>query len=153
MNDWARQASSPALAAFISRGCRGQPRSSSSHKPGICPPAQEVQEKRVRRLGQEDPLEEEMPTLPVSFSGKPRGQRSLGGYSPGVAQSWTRPSTQHTQKPYSVRQGFCGKGASLCKHLPERETLGRQLSSLLFRVSSPSETTADPVYSLRAKSK
>ena len=44
------------------------------------PPA--VQEKRVRFLGWEDPLEEEMATPSVFLPGKSQGQRSLAGYSP-----------------------------------------------------------------------
>ena len=36
----------------------------------------------VRSLGQEDPLEKEMATIPVFVPGKSHGQRSLVGYSP-----------------------------------------------------------------------
>ena len=35
----------------------------------------------VPSLGQEDPLEEGMPTSPVFLSGKSHGQKSLAGYS------------------------------------------------------------------------
>ena len=41
-----------------------------------------VQETRVRSLGQEDPLEEEMDHTPVFLPGKSHGQRGLVGYSP-----------------------------------------------------------------------
>ena len=42
---------------------------------------QETQETRIRSLGGEDPLEEEMATRP-SILGKFHGQRSLVGYGP-----------------------------------------------------------------------
>ena len=41
-----------------------------------------VQETRVRSLGREDPLEEEMDHTPVFLPGKSHGQRGLVGYSP-----------------------------------------------------------------------
>ena len=37
---------------------------------------------KVRFLGQEDPLEEEMAPTPVFLPGESQGQRSLAGYSP-----------------------------------------------------------------------
>ena len=43
---------------------------------------QEPQEKWVRFLGQEDPLEEGMATHPVFLPGESHGQKSLVGYSP-----------------------------------------------------------------------
>ena len=43
---------------------------------------QETQETRVQSLGREDPLEEEMATIPVFLPEKSQGQRSLVGYSP-----------------------------------------------------------------------
>ena len=41
-----------------------------------------MQEMQVQSLGQEDPLEEGMATIPVFLPGESRGQRSLMGYSP-----------------------------------------------------------------------
>ena len=38
--------------------------------------------------GSEDPLEEEMATLPVFLLGKSHGQRSLEGYSPWGRKEW-----------------------------------------------------------------
>ena len=46
------------------------------------PTMQELQEMQVQSLGQEDPLEEGMATIPVFLPGESRGQRSLVGYSP-----------------------------------------------------------------------
>ena len=43
------------------------------------PTKQEIQ---VRSLGQEDPVEKEMPTTPVFLPGKSHEKRSLAGYSP-----------------------------------------------------------------------
>ena len=45
------------------------------------PAMQETQETQVQTLGQEDPLEEEMATIPVFLPEKSQGQRSLAGYS------------------------------------------------------------------------
>jgi len=42
---------------------------------------QKTQEKRVRSLGQEDPLEKEMELTPVLLPGKSHGQRRLMGYT------------------------------------------------------------------------
>ena len=36
----------------------------------------------------EDPLEKEMATPPIFLTGKSRGQRSLGGYSPCCYKEW-----------------------------------------------------------------
>ena len=44
------------------------------------PPA--IWETRVQSLGQEDPMEKEMPPTPVLLPGESHGQRSLAGYSP-----------------------------------------------------------------------
>ena len=41
------------------------------------------QETWAQSLGWEDPLEEEMATIPVFLLRKSHGQRSLAGYSPG----------------------------------------------------------------------
>ena len=43
---------------------------------------QEVQETRIRSLGQADPLEEEMATHSVFLPGESHGQRRLVGYGP-----------------------------------------------------------------------
>ena len=43
---------------------------------------QGTQEMRVRSLGWEDPLEEEMAPTPVFLPEKSHGQRSLVGFSP-----------------------------------------------------------------------
>ena len=43
---------------------------------------QETQERWVRSLGQEDPLEQEMQPTPGFLPGESHGQRSLAGYSP-----------------------------------------------------------------------
>ena len=43
---------------------------------------QERKETLVRSLCQEDPLKEEMATMPVSLLRKSHGQRSLAGYVP-----------------------------------------------------------------------
>ena len=45
------------------------------------PAMQETQETRVQTLGREDPLEEEMATIPVFLPEKSHGQRCLVGYS------------------------------------------------------------------------
>ena len=44
------------------------------------PPAK--RETRIRSLGQEDPLVEEMTTTPVFLPEKSHGQRNLAGYNP-----------------------------------------------------------------------
>ena len=49
-----------------------------------------LRETQVWSLGQEDPLEKEMAPTPVLLPEKFHGQRSLVGYSPWVAKSWTR---------------------------------------------------------------
>ena len=43
---------------------------------------QETKEKQVQSLGQEDPLEEGMQSIPVVLPGESHRQRSLVGYSP-----------------------------------------------------------------------
>ena len=48
---------------------------------------------QVQSLGQEETLEEEMPTTPVSLPGEAHGQRSLGGYSP-----WGRKQSNTTER-------------------------------------------------------
>ena len=50
---------------------------------------QEMQETRLRSLGQEDPLEKEMATHSSIFAWKIHGQRSLAGPSPWVPKSRT----------------------------------------------------------------
>ena len=48
-----------------------------------------AQETQVQSLGLEDPLEEGMATHSNILAWKISGQRSLEGYSPWVAKSWT----------------------------------------------------------------
>ena len=48
-----------------------------------------MQETWVWSLGWEDPLEKEMTTHSSILAWRIRGQRSLGGYSPGGCKSWT----------------------------------------------------------------
>ena len=62
------------------------------------PAVQETQERWVRSLGWEDPLEEGTATHPVFLPGESQGQRSLVGYSPrGRTESETTEVTDtHT---------------------------------------------------------
>ena len=53
------------------------------------PTVHETQKMWVGSLDWDDPLEEEMTTTPVFLPGKSQGQRSLAGYSHGIAKSWT----------------------------------------------------------------
>ena len=46
------------------------------------PTVQEAQELWVPSLGQKDPLEEGMATIPIFWPGESHGHRSLEGYSP-----------------------------------------------------------------------
>ena len=48
-----------------------------------------MRETQVQSLGREDPLEKGMAPTPVFWPGKFHGQRSLAGYSHGVAKSLT----------------------------------------------------------------
>ena len=41
-----------------------------------------MQETQVQSLGQEDPLEKGMATIPIFLPGESHGQKSLVGYSP-----------------------------------------------------------------------
>ena len=53
-----------------------------------------MQEMQVQSLGQEDPLEEGMATIPVFLPGESRGQRSLVGCCPwGHTESDTTEAT------------------------------------------------------------
>ena len=67
---------------------------------------QEMQKPQVRSLGQKDPLEEEMAPTAVFLPGKSHGQRSLAGYSPGVAKSQTQ-LTQHTHPDQNLAVMIC----------------------------------------------
>ena len=49
-----------------------------------------MQKTQVKPLGQEDPLDKGMQPTPVSLPAESHGQRSLVGYSSGVAKSRTR---------------------------------------------------------------
>ena len=65
-----------------------------SGKESACLPTQEMQETQVGSLVQEDPLEKEMATHSSILAWKKsHGQRSLTGYSPWGAKSWTQLST------------------------------------------------------------
>ena len=51
----------------------------------------------VQSLGQEDPLEKEMPTTPVFLPGKSQGQKSLTSDGPwGLKESDMTEATQHS---------------------------------------------------------
>ena len=63
---------------FRSEPARGFP-GGASGKESLCLPMQEMQEKQVPSLGQEDPLEEGMATTPVFLPEESHGQRSLAG--------------------------------------------------------------------------
>ena len=52
-----------------------------------------MQETGVQSLGQEDPLEKEMVTIPVFLPGEFHGQRSLTGYI-----SWSRKESDTTEQ-------------------------------------------------------
>ena len=64
-------------------------------------PTQEMQEIRVRSLGQEDPLEEEMATHSSILAWKIHGQKSLVGYRPWSCKESDR--TEHTRMKLSPR--------------------------------------------------
>ena len=51
---------------------------------------QEMQETRVRSLGREDPLEEEMETYASILDGKPMDRGAWQATAHGVPKSWTR---------------------------------------------------------------
>ena len=55
-----------------------------------------VQETQVQSLGRGDPLEKKMETHSVFLPGKPYGQRSLAGYSPGGHKESDR--TEHARR-------------------------------------------------------
>ena len=56
-----------------------------------------MQETCVQSLGQQDPLEKEMTTIPVFLPGEFPGQRSLAGYSLwGLKESDTTERLTHT---------------------------------------------------------
>ena len=61
----------------------------------------EMQEMGIWSLGREDPLEEEMTTYSGFLPGKSHGQRSLVGYSNGVAQSRQDWAPEYTHIPFS----------------------------------------------------
>ena len=73
-----------------------------------------VREARVRSLGQEDPLEEEMAThSPVFLPGESHGQRSLAGYSPwGLKELDMTKATGHTHQSLYLAEfgGFKSSG-------------------------------------------
>ena len=59
-----------------------------------------VQEKQVRSLGWEDPLEEAWQPIPVFLPEKSHGQRSLVGYSPEGRKELD--TTKHTAHQHSL---------------------------------------------------
>ena len=61
-----------------------------------------MQEIWVRSLGQEDPMEKEMATPPVSLPEKFHGQRSLVGYSP-----WGRKRVRHDRATHTHTHIIC----------------------------------------------
>ena len=61
-----------------------------------------MQEIWVRSLGQEDPMEKEMATPPVSLPEKFHGQRSLAGYSP-----WGRKRVRHDRATHTHTHIIC----------------------------------------------
>ena len=61
---------------------------------------------QVRSLDQEDSLEEGMEPTPVFLPGESHGQRSLAGYSPGVAKCQTQLSDFHTSVQFSSVQSL-----------------------------------------------
>ena len=66
-----------------------------------------MQETWVQSLGGEDPQEKEMQPTPVFLPGKFHGQRSLLGYSHGVAKSQTQLSNFiFFLSGYMLRSGF-----------------------------------------------
>ena len=67
---------------------------------------QERQEMWVQSLGQEDPLEKETQPTPVFLPGKPRGQRSLVGYSPEGSKETDMTERLSTHK-LGVEYRFC----------------------------------------------
>ena len=62
------------------------------------PPAK--QEMQVQSQGREDPLEKGMGTHSSILVWRIHGQRSLAGYSPGVAKSQTQLSNEHFPFPF-----------------------------------------------------
>ena len=68
---------------------------------------------KVGPLGQRDPLEEEMDTTPVFLHGKAHVQRSLGGYSPWVAESDTTEHTRIHIRAYTDLQDMLGLTGNL----------------------------------------
>ena len=73
---------------------------------------QETEEIQVQFLSREDPLENEMTTIPVFLPGEFTGQKSLVGYSP---KSLTQLST-NTQQQQHI-QSFINLGSILPKQV------------------------------------
>ena len=66
---------------------------------------QDIQEMRVRSLGQEDPLEEEMETHSSILSWEIYGQRSLAGYSPWACKD--SDTTKHIWTFTYTKVSYC----------------------------------------------
>ena len=72
---------------------------------------------QVQSLGQEDPLEKGMTTIPVFLPGEFHGQRSLVGYSLwGHKESDT---TEATELTHSSRNTECSSSPTFHPHLTE----------------------------------
>ena len=75
---------------------------------------------QVQSLGREEPLEEEMPTTPVSLPGEAHRQRSLGGYSPwghkesNTMERLTSNTTTQQSHLFSLAQLPVGSGGRGC---------------------------------------
>ena len=59
-------------------------------------PIRETQRTWIRSLGQENPMEEDMKSVPVRLPGKFHGQRSLVGCSPWGCKESDRTECAHT---------------------------------------------------------
>ena len=63
---------------------------------------------RFQSLGQEDPLEEEIPTTPVFLPGKSQGQRSLASDGPwSLKESDTTEATSHSMAHGADAESNC----------------------------------------------
>ena len=106
----------------------------------------EMKELRVRSLGREDPLEEEMATHSSILAGKSHGQRSPAGYNPGdhkVSDTTKRLRTHtYTSKEYMwMLPGWyiCHTGGIqhmfICASPPQRSPLCRRHTAFVSWVA------------------
>ena len=63
-----------------------------------------MEEMRVRSLGWEDPLEQEMAAHSSIFAWESHGQRSLAGYSPWGCETVRHNEKAHTHTPHTQTQ-------------------------------------------------